>query len=166
MVEPGSSSTILWDTLELSAEPLRGRSGILVTAHVKVRSSRQQADDEYRINFEINRHHGLVSHDTEMRILAPVADGPLWRYSGRRDIVVAVKDRFVATQLYAHMAGQLGWISNSEVGFVVAPLDLWIHEPEATIVDAIARSPEERDPVIDRRNIGPAGTRHRSAAGG
>jgi hypothetical protein len=123
MVEPGSSSAILWDTLELSAEPLWGRSGIRVTAQLKVRNSDQEAADEYRINFELNRHHGLVSHDTEMRVKAPPADGPLWRYSGRRDIVVAVKDHFLKTQLYAHAARQLGWVLNPSVELVNAPLD-------------------------------------------
>ena len=123
MVEPGSSSIILWDTLELSAEPLRGRSGILVTAHVKVRNSGQKAADEYRINFEINRLLGLVSHDTELRVMPPPAEGPLWRYSGRRDVVVAVKNHFLMTQLYSHVAGQLGWIPDAPVRLTHEPLD-------------------------------------------
>ncbi len=114
---------ILWDTLKLSAEPLRGRSGILVVALVKVQTEGQKASDEYRINFELNRQHGLVSHDTEVMVAAG-ADGPHWRYSGRRDIVVAVKDRFLTTQLYAHVAGQLGWIPNSTMQLTHAPLDL------------------------------------------
>lgn len=123
MVEPGPSSVILWDTLELSAEPLRGRSDILVVARVKVEKPDRKGLDEYRINFEINRHHGLVSHDTEVMVPAAGLDGPLWRYSGRRDIVVALKNRFLTTQLYAHMAGQLGWTPDTNFGLVHAPLD-------------------------------------------
>lgn len=123
MVEPGPSSTILWDTLELSAEPLRGRSDILVVAHVRVKEPDQKGTDAYRINFELNRRHGLVSHDTEVMVPAAGPDGPLWRYSGRRDIVVAIKDRFLTTHLYAHMAGQLGWTPGSSVEPVQAPLD-------------------------------------------
>ena len=113
---------ILWDTLKLSADPLRGRSGILIVARVKVQAEGQKASDEYRINFELNRQHGLVSHDTEVMTSAG-ANGPHWRYSGRRDIVVAVKNRFLTTQLYAHVASQLGWIPNSTVQLTHAPLD-------------------------------------------
>ncbi len=123
MVEPEPRSAIMWDTLELSAEPLRGRSGILVVACVKVKEPDRNGADAYRINFEINRRHGLVSNDTEVMVPAAGPDGPLWRYSGRRDIVVAIKDRFLTTQLYAHMAGQLGWTSNPSVEPVHAPLD-------------------------------------------
>jgi hypothetical protein len=110
MTEPGTPPIVLWDTLKLSAEPLRGRSDILVLAQVKVQDGGQKRPDEYRINFEINRHHGLVSYDTEVLVSAVGADGPRWRYSGRRDLVVAVKDRFLSTQLYNHVAGQLGWV--------------------------------------------------------
>jgi hypothetical protein len=88
-----------------------------------VRDSSQKGAGQYRINFEINRHHGLVSHDTEVLVPAARADGPLWRYSGRRDILVAVKDRFLTTQLYAHMARQLGWMPASSVELIHAPLD-------------------------------------------
>jgi hypothetical protein len=123
MVEPGPSSIILWDTLKLSAEPLRGRSDILVVAQVRVRERDQKSADQYRINFEINRHHGLVSQDTEVQVSAPSEDSPLWRYSGRRDIVMAVKDRFLTTQLYAHVASQLGWVLDPSVELVEAPLD-------------------------------------------
>jgi hypothetical protein len=123
MVEPGPSSVILWDTLKLSAEPLRGRSNILVLAQVKVRKAGQQGSDTYRISFEINRHHGLVSHDVEVWVWPTGGDVPLWRYSGRRDIVVAVKDRFLTTQLYAQVAGQLGWIPDAPVRLTHAPLD-------------------------------------------
>jgi hypothetical protein len=101
---------VLWDTLKLTAQPLRGRSDILVVAQVKVQNGGQKRADEYRINFEINRHHGLVSYDTEVLVSAVGADGPRWRYSGRRDLVVAVKDRFLKTQLYNHVAGELGWV--------------------------------------------------------
>ena len=124
MADIGTSAIILWDTLRLSAEPLRGRSDILVVADVKVQERGRKRSDQYRINFEINRHHGLVSHDTEVLVSAAGADGPRCRYSGRRDLVVAVKDRFLTTQLYAHVAGQLGWVPNPSVERVDAPLDL------------------------------------------
>ncbi|UVF19648.1 hypothetical protein HPT29_000355 [Microvirga terrae] len=123
MVELAPSSVILWDTLKLSAEPLRGRCDILVVARVKVQTSGRKGFDEYRINFELNRHHGLVSHDTEVLTPAAGADEPLWRYSGRRDLVVAVKNRFLATQLYAHVAGQLGWMPEQRTDLIQAPLD-------------------------------------------
>ena len=110
MADIGTSAIILWDTLKFSAEPLRGRSDILVVADVKVQERGRKRSDEYRINFEINRHHGLVSYDTEVLVSAAEADGPRWRYSGRRDLVVAVKERFLKTQLYTHVAGQLGWV--------------------------------------------------------
>jgi hypothetical protein len=122
MTEPGISSNILWETLTLSAEPLRGRGGILVVAQVRVQESGQKDSYEYRINFELNRHHGLVAHDTEVMVPAR-ADGPRWRYSGRRDLVVAVKDRFLKTQLYSHVAGQLGWVPNPDIELIHAPLD-------------------------------------------
>jgi hypothetical protein len=123
MTETGPTSVIVWDTLKLSAEPLRGRGDILVVAQVKVRKTGQNGSDEYRINFELNRHHGLVSDDTERLVATAGADRPLWRYSGRRDLVLAVKDRFLTTQLYTHMAGQLGWTFNPSVELVDAPLD-------------------------------------------
>ena len=66
MDDIGAGPIILWDTLRLSAEPLRGRSDILVVAHVKVQERGRKRSDQYRIIFEINRHHGLVSHDTEV----------------------------------------------------------------------------------------------------
>jgi hypothetical protein len=122
MADTQTSPTILWDTLKLSAEPLRGRGDILVVADVKVQESGRKRSDEYRVNFELNRHHGLVSHDTE--VMEPAGpDGPHWRYSGRRDLVVAIKDRFITTQLYSHAAGQLGWTSAPGVELVDAPLD-------------------------------------------
>jgi len=34
-----------------------------------------------------------------------------------------VKERFLTTQLYTHMAGQLGWVLSSSVELVDAPLD-------------------------------------------
>jgi hypothetical protein len=114
---------ILRDTLTLSAEPLLGRRDILVTAHVKVRKPGHIGSDEYRINFELNRHHGLVSHDTEALVTAAGGDGPRWRYSGRRDIVVVVKERFLTTQLYSHMARQLGWVPDPSVRLSHAPLE-------------------------------------------
>jgi hypothetical protein len=122
MTKPGMSPIVLWDTLKLSAEPMRSRSDVLVVAQVKVQKRGQKRSDEYRINFELNRHHGLVSDNTE--VMEPAgADGPRWRYSGRRDLVVAVKDRFLKTQLYTHVAGQLGWTHNPSVELVNAPLD-------------------------------------------
>jgi len=123
MVKAGSGSIILWDTLKLSATPLWGRCDVLVLAQVKVRERGQKGDDEYRITFELNRHHGIVSHDTEVLVPAAGVDAPLWRYSGRRDILVAIKDRFLTTQLYAYVAGQLGWLPNSGVELIHAPLD-------------------------------------------
>lgn len=124
MTEPRIGSNILWDTLKLSAEPLRGRSGILVVAQVRVQVTGHKGSDEYRINFELNRHHGLVSHDTEILVSAAGADGPLWRYSGRRDMVLAIKNHFLTTQLYSHVAGELGWIPTSGVSLIHTPLDL------------------------------------------
>jgi hypothetical protein len=122
MADTATSSIVLWDTLKLSAEPLRSQSDILVVADVRVQERGRKRSDEYRINFELNRHHGLVSVDTEVR--EPTGpDGPHWRYSGRRDLVVAIKDRFISTQLYSHAAGQLGWIPNTDVGLIDAPLD-------------------------------------------
>jgi hypothetical protein len=108
MSDAKSSLNILWDTLKLSAKPLKGRSDILVVAHLRVQQSNPQGYDEYRLNFEINRKHGPVSYDMEVRVPDAPADSPLWRYSGRRDLVVALRDRFLTTQLYAHVAGQLG----------------------------------------------------------
>jgi hypothetical protein len=114
---------ILWDTMKLSAKPLQSRSDILVVADVKVQERGRKRSDEYRINFELNRHHGLVSHDTEVWVWPTGGDVPQWRYSGRRDLVVAVKDHFLTTQLYAHVAGQLGWIPDAPVRLTHAPLD-------------------------------------------
>jgi hypothetical protein len=122
MTEPGTASNIQWDTLKLSAEPLASRSDILVVADVKVQEPGQRHPNEYRINFELNRHHGLVAYDTEVMVSVGV-EGPHWRYSGRRDIVVAIKDRFLKTQLYVHAACQLGWVRNPGVELVNAPLD-------------------------------------------
>jgi len=123
MTDIGTRPIILWDTLKLSAKPLRSRSDILVVAAVKVQERGRKRSDEYRINFELNRHHGLVSHDVEVWVWPTGGDVPCWRYSGRRDIVVAVKDRFLTTQLYAHVAGQLGWLYNPSVKVVETPLD-------------------------------------------
>ena len=123
MVEPGTPSTILWDTLKLSAEPLRGRSGILVVAQVMVGARGRKGADQYRVNFEMNRYHGLVSQDTEVLVSGAEVDGPRWRYSGRRDVVEAIKKRFLTTQLYSHVAGQLGWVSSAERQVSQAPLD-------------------------------------------
>lgn len=122
MTESRTASNIEWDSLKLSADPLWGRGDILVVADVKVQERGRRRSDEYRINFELNRHHGLVSNDTE--VLEPEGpDGPHWRYSGRRDLVVALKDHFLTTQLYTHVAGQLGWMVNPNVELVAAPLD-------------------------------------------
>ncbi len=123
MASSGLNPNIQWDTLEFSATPLQGRSGILVVAQFKTQKQDQKGSDEYRINFEINRHHGLVSHDTEVLVTAAGGDGPRWRYSGRRDLVVAVKERFLTTQLYSHMARQLGWVPDPSVQLNHAPLE-------------------------------------------
>lgn len=112
MTDTNISSTLLWDTLELSAEPLRGRSDILVVAQVKAQRADQKGYDVYRVNFELNRQHGIVSQDTEVSVIPMASDDLPWRYSGRRDIVVAIKDHFLKTQLYTHVARQLGWISS------------------------------------------------------
>ncbi len=108
----GPASTIVWDTLKLSAEPLWSRSDILVVAQVMVRERGRTGADQYRVNFEMNRHHGLVSQDTEVLSADQDGNGSRWRYSGRRDVVEAVKKRFLTTQLYSHVAGQLGWVSS------------------------------------------------------
>ncbi len=123
MVQRETSTTVLWDTLKLSAQPLWGRSDILVTAKVKVQEGGREGSDEYSVSFELNRHHGIVSHDTEVLVQDAEEDQPPWRYSGRRDILVAVKDHFLTTQLYAHMAGQLGWIPATSMSLSHAPLD-------------------------------------------
>jgi hypothetical protein len=84
MTKPATASNIQWDTLKVSAKPLLGRCDILVVADVMVHERGRKRSSKYRINFELNRHHGLVSEDTE--VMKPVgADGPHWRYSGRRD---------------------------------------------------------------------------------
>ncbi len=123
MSDAKAGLNILWDTLKLSAQPLKGRSDILVVADLRVQQGNPQGYDEYRLNFEINRQHGLVSYDMEVRVPDATADGPLWRYSGRRDIVVAVRDHFLTTQLYAHVAGQLGWMAASSEWLSDAPLE-------------------------------------------
>jgi hypothetical protein len=123
MTELSAGPTILWDTLKLSAEPLRARSDILVIAQVEVRKSDAQGSDTYRVSFEINRHHGLVSQDTEVLVSVAGLGRSLWRYSGRRDILVAVKDHFLKTQLYSYVARQLGWLPGSSVSVSHAPLD-------------------------------------------
>ncbi len=113
MSDAKAGLNISWDTLKLSAKPLKGRSVILVVAHVRVQQQNPQGYDEYRLHFEINRHHGLVSYDMEVLVPDARADSPRWRYSGRLDIVVAIRDHFLTTQLYAHVAGQLGWMTES-----------------------------------------------------
>ena len=123
MIEPNAGSTVLWDTLKLSAQPLRGRSDILVSARVRVQEAGQEGSDEYSVSFELNRHHGIVSQDTEVLVPDAGEDSPPWRYSGRRDILLAVKDHFLTTQLYAHVAGQLGWMVDSSVWLSDAPLE-------------------------------------------
>ncbi len=123
MVERGPSSVILWDTLKLSAQALQGRSGILVVAQVRMREDGQKGTAQCRVNFELNRHHGLISHDTEVLVSDTENEGSRWRYSGRRDVVLAVKDHFLTTQLYAHVARQLGWINNPSVEVAQTPLD-------------------------------------------
>ena len=123
MSDAKAGLNISWDTLKLSAKPLKGRSDILVGARLRVPQGNPQGYDEYRLNFEINRQHGLISYNMEVRVPDAGDDGPLWRYSGRRDIVVAVRDRFLTTQLYSHVAGQLGWMADSSVWLSDAPLE-------------------------------------------
>jgi len=122
MGEPGSDP-IMWDTLKLSAEPLRARCGILVVAQVMVREQGQDEGSQYRVNFEINRQHGLVSYDTEVLASGAEGDGPPWRYSGRRDVLEAVKKHFLTTQLYSYVAGRLGWAPSTGMQVSQAPLD-------------------------------------------
>ena len=100
-----------WDTLQLSATPLRARSDILVVSRVTAKQGHGQGYVPYRMNFEINRYHGLVSHDIEVMVAEGDQDEPAWRHSIRRDLVLAIRDRFLTTQLYAHAAHQLGWTS-------------------------------------------------------
>ena len=123
MSDAKAGLNILWDTLKLSAKPLTGRSDILVVAHLRIQQGNPQGYDEYRLHFEINRKHGLVSYDMEVRVPDAGADSPHWRYSGQRDIVVAVRDQFLTTQLYAHVAGQLGWMADSSEWLSDAPLE-------------------------------------------
>ena len=118
-----SNPNIQWDSLDLSATPLHGRSGILVVAQFKIQKQDQKGPDEYRVNFELNRHHGLVSYDTEVLVTAAGESGARWRYSGRRDLVVAVKDHFLTTQLYSHIGRQLGWFPDPSVQLNHAPLE-------------------------------------------
>src|SRR5918993_3102785 len=115
MSDAKAGLNISWDTLKLSAKPLKGRSDILVGARLRVPQDNPQRYDEYRLSFEINRQHGLIWYNMEVLVPDAGDDGPLWRYSGRREIVVAVRDRFLTTQLYAHVAGQLGWMADSSV---------------------------------------------------
>jgi hypothetical protein len=112
MADPNTTPGILWDTLNLSARPLRGRCDILVVAQVKARKRDQRDPAEYRINFELNRQHGLVSYDAEVLDTAGGARNPRWKYSARRDLSVATRDHLLTTQLYAHLAHQLGWPSH------------------------------------------------------
>lgn len=123
MVESGLPFTVVWDSLKLSAEPLPGRSDILVVAQVMVSERGRKGADRYRVNFEINRHHGLVSQDTEVLVPGPEGSAPRWRYSGRRDVVETIKEHFLTTQLYAHTASQLGWLPTTGRQVSRAPLD-------------------------------------------
>jgi hypothetical protein len=115
MADPKTTPGILWDTLNLSAKLLRGRCDILVIAQVKVRKMDRRDPDEYRIHFELNRQHGLVSYDAEFLDASGGVVNRRWRYSARRDLVVAIRDHFLTTHLYAHLAHQLGWPSRSSL---------------------------------------------------
>src|SRR5918994_2665511 len=106
MSDAKADLNISWDTLKLSAKPLKGRSDILVGAHLRVSQGNPQGYDEYRLSFEINRQHGLIWYNMEVLVPDAGADGPLWRYSGRREIVVAVRGGFFTTQTFSHLAGQ------------------------------------------------------------
>lgn len=114
MTDLDAAPSIGWDTLKLSAEPLRARNDILVVARVMVQKQQQTGYDEYRVNFELNRHHGLVSNDTELFVSPTEPDGSTWRYSGRRDILIAIKNHFLTTQLYSDLALQLGWVPHTD----------------------------------------------------
>jgi hypothetical protein len=69
-----------------------------VNAHVRVRKQNRE-DDEYRICFELNRQHCLVSYDTKVFVPAAGTGEPSRRYSPRRDLIVAIQDPFLKTQL-------------------------------------------------------------------
>jgi hypothetical protein len=47
-----------------------------VIAQVRVRQRNPQGYDEYRLNFAINRKHGLVSYDMEVQVPDARADRP------------------------------------------------------------------------------------------
>jgi hypothetical protein len=122
MDDIGTGPIILWDTLKLSAELLPSRSDILVVADVKVQERGQTRSDEYRINFELNRHHGLVSYDAEVKEPTGAGWSSLEVFRATR-CVVAIKNRFLTTHLYSHVTGQLGWIPAPSVELVDASLD-------------------------------------------
>src|SRR3954466_7167165 len=103
--DPGPS--ILWDTLEISAQPLQGRCDLLVVAHLQAEKRSHDGYGQYRVQFELDRHHGLVSHEVLLLTMTGDADRPIWMHSTRRDLALAVRDRFLKTQLYTHLARQL-----------------------------------------------------------
>lgn len=102
---------ISWDSLKLSAEPLRGRSDILVVAHVEIHNDNHGRYDQYRVNFEINRQNGIVAYEADVLDFGNGAGEPVWKFSTRRDVIVAIRDHFLTSSLYAHLAQQLGWVS-------------------------------------------------------
>jgi hypothetical protein len=112
MADPNTVPHILWDTLNLSGRPLRGRCDILVVGQVKARKRDRRDPDDYRINFELNQQHGLVSYDAEVLDTAGGAGNLRWRYLAHHDLIVAIRDHFLTTQLYGHLAHQLGWPSH------------------------------------------------------
>jgi hypothetical protein len=65
---------------------------------------------EDRLFLEIDRQHGLVSYDAEILVTPSTANRPAWVCSTRRDLALAIRDQFLKTQLYAHLARQLGWM--------------------------------------------------------
>ena len=109
------ASSILWESLGLSAEALRARSDILVVAQVEARKPERDGYSQYRVQFELNKHHGLVAHEVQFRGTLDDRDRPTWIHSIRRDLALAVRDHFLTTQLYMHLAHQLGWFTKPTV---------------------------------------------------
>jgi hypothetical protein len=100
---------ILWDTLEFSATPSRGRGDILVISRLKAKKKNWDEYADYRVQFEINKKHDLVSHEVEILVSDAGAGGATWHDAVRRDLAVAIRDHFVKTGYYTDMARQLGW---------------------------------------------------------
>ena len=66
---------------------------------------------QYRVKFELNKDHGLVTHEVELLSPAGEMDQPTWVHSIWRDLALAVRDHFLKTHHYTDIARQLGWRS-------------------------------------------------------